>query len=358
MKTARRRQGGVIDAVAALLCCWAAAYHTPAGALLRSAVARAVGRSAEVRPLLAYYSGGLFDAQPVVAAPTPDGVPSLEAAAVAQVGPGDALAKGVFVSAQRTANVALPTLAAATERIASLRSQLPSEEAVVLAIFAGDSLADFAVRRTRAEGRPPTLEAFAKVLPPSSAKALSAASEALVLGTAFGLGWPVSRSTRISSPFGWRTHPTLSRPQLHTGVDLAVPSGTQVASTFAGTVRRASEDAVNGRVVIIDHGHGVTTAYCHNEALLVRVGERVAQGQTVALSGSTGRSTGPHVHYQLELAHQPVDPLRFTGPLEQVRDVPSTPPPAPRPVQPEGPSAALRSALQRSAVPPATEDLP
>jgi len=76
-------------------------------------------------------------------------------------------------------------------------------------------------------------------------------------------------------------------------------------------VRRASEDAVNGRVLIVDHGRGVTTAYCHNSELLVRPGQRVTRGELIARSGNTGRSTGPHLHYQLELAAQPVDPLRF-----------------------------------------------
>jgi murein DD-endopeptidase MepM/ murein hydrolase activator NlpD len=94
-------------------------------------------------------------------------------------------------------------------------------------------------------------------------------------------------------------------------VDLAVPFDTEIRASGAGIVRRASEDDVNGRVVILDHGRGVTTAYCHNSALLVAVGDRVERGQVIARSGSTGRSTGPHLHYQLELGHEAVDPLRF-----------------------------------------------
>ena len=68
---------------------------------------------------------------------------------------------------------------------------------------------------------------------------------------------------------------------------------------------------MNGRLLILDHGHGVSTAYCHNEKLLVREGEKVHRGQVIALSGATGRVTGPHLHYQLELLGHPVDPLAF-----------------------------------------------
>jgi murein DD-endopeptidase len=115
----------------------------------------------------------------------------------------------------------------------------------------------------------------------------------------------------VSSPFGYRTHPVLGTRKLHTGVDLAVPVGTPVLAVEAATVRRASQDAINGKVLILDHGRGVTTAYCHNSELLVRPGQRVALGEPIARSGNTGRSTGPHLHYQLELSAQPVDPLRF-----------------------------------------------
>jgi murein DD-endopeptidase MepM/ murein hydrolase activator NlpD len=122
----------------------------------------------------------------------------------------------------------------------------------------------------------------------------------------------------VSSPFGERIHPVLGTRKMHTGVDLSVPTGTAVSAVSAAVVRRASEDAVNGRVLVLDHGRGVTTAYCHNSELLVRVGERVERGQLIARSGNTGRSTGPHLHYQLELAARPVDPLKFRTALRAV----------------------------------------
>jgi murein DD-endopeptidase MepM/ murein hydrolase activator NlpD len=117
----------------------------------------------------------------------------------------------------------------------------------------------------------------------------------------------------VTSPFGYRIHPTLGIRKLHTGVDLGVSVGTQVRAVSGGVVRRASEDRVNGKVLVIDHGRGVSTAYCHNSDLLVSAGQRVDRGAVVALSGSSGRSTGPHLHYQLELGHEPFDPLGFRG---------------------------------------------
>jgi hypothetical protein len=133
----------------------------------------------------------------------------------------------------------------------------------------------------------------------------------MMLATAFSLGWPVPDLTELTSPFGMRTHPTLGGERLHTGLDLSVPEGTPIVATGPGVVVRAGFTAVNGRFVVIDHGFGVTTAYLHNSRVLVSEGQRVAAGDFVAESGNTGRSTGPHLHYQLELERQPVDPLYF-----------------------------------------------
>jgi len=99
--------------------------------------------------------------------------------------------------------------------------------------------------------------------------------------------------------------------------------------TAGGVVRRASEDDLNGRVLIIDHGRGVTTAYCHNSELDVHVGQVLERGQVISHSGNTGRSTGPHLHYQLELGHAPVDPLLFHARSPSTVELPG-PKPAPK----------------------------
>jgi murein DD-endopeptidase MepM/ murein hydrolase activator NlpD len=145
------------------------------------------------------------------------------------------------------------------------------------------------------------------------------ATLSLTLATAFSLGWPVPDLTEVTSPFGMRNHPILGHEQLHTGIDLSVPLGTPIIATGPGVVIRAGETKVNGRFCIIDHGHGVTTAYLHNSRVLVVEGQRVQAGDFVSISGNTGRSTGPHLHYQLELSHHPVDPLFFASPPSPAR---------------------------------------
>ncbi len=217
----------------------------------------------------------------------------------------------------------------------------------MLAVVAGYDNAQFAVSRARAEGRPLTLEYLAIQLPPSRQFEVDNTSQALMLGTAWSLDWPVPPGTRITSGFGWRDHPVLGKPQFHGGIDLGVGEGTPVHATSAGVVRRASEDALNGRIVIVDHGHGVWTAYCHNSRLLVSVGQQVRAGDVIAESGNTGRSTGPHVHYQLELAHQPIDPLAFKGRAPVALALPPSPSPgSPTPTRPAAPAPKMSDALK------------
>ena len=315
---------GLVDFIAAALCLWAAAYHTPAGALVRDVAARLAGSRSSARPLLTYYSGGVYDGLDG-RMPARRGV-VLPDEVVLAVPQGQALGRGVFVVATRLEGSAKDGAGAvavslgrpldspenASWVVEQARARLGSEEAAVLAIFAGLDAAQYAVERAKAEGRPvDRLEVLASELPPSTQEQVSAASGALTLGRAWGLGWPLSSSAHVTSPFGWREHPMLGQRRFHPGVDLSVPEGTQVRATGAGVVRRASEDGVNGRIVVIDHGRGVATAYCHNARLLVVPGQVVHLGDAIAESGSTGRSTGPHLHYQLELGQTPVDPLLF-----------------------------------------------
>ena len=138
----------------------------------------------------------------------------------------------------------------------------------------------------------------------------------MALATALELGWPVPEDTRVTSAFGWRTHPTLGTRRFHEGVDLAVPEGTSVYATGVGAVARAAEDAVSGLHVVVDHDYGVRSAYCHASALHVEAGEHVEAGDLILASGSTGRSTGPHLHYGLRIGGRPIDPaaLRSADP--------------------------------------------
>lgn len=110
-------------------------------------------------------------------------------------------------------------------------------------------------------------------------------------------GWPVSG--RISSPYGYRTHPKTGVRQFHGGVDISVPRGTEVRATADGIVSFAGWTGKSGNVVVIEHGYGFSTAYAHSQKNVVKVGDRVRRGDSIALSGSTGLSTGPHVHYEV-----------------------------------------------------------
>jgi murein DD-endopeptidase MepM/ murein hydrolase activator NlpD len=117
----------------------------------------------------------------------------------------------------------------------------------------------------------------------------------------------------ISSYFGRRADPFTGFTAVHKGVDFAGAPGTAVSSVAAGLVTFAGERAGYGEMVEINHGNGLATRYCHNEKLLVKTGDMVRKGQEVALIGSTGHSTGPHLHFEVLKNGSQVDPLRFIG---------------------------------------------
>jgi murein DD-endopeptidase len=302
-----RRARSLADLALAALCLWAAWYHTPPGALLRAAFAAIAGSRSSAPPLLSYYGAGARSLQ-LSEAPQPR-VP---------LAPGAALALGAQAAVDRLSSAErAQVLARAGLRSTSAdglgawieqetRKQ-GSPDAALLALFCGDEAARFA--REHARGR--TLEELARQLPPGYADRVALAATALTLGTAYALAWPLPESAQITSAFGVRAHPLRSGRRFHAGVDLGVPVGTPVRSVGDGVVRRASADSVSGRLVLVDHGSGVSTIYCHNDAVLVSPGDSVSAGQVIALSGNSGLSTGPHLHYQLELPEGPVDPMRF-----------------------------------------------
>jgi len=117
----------------------------------------------------------------------------------------------------------------------------------------------------------------------------------------------------ISSYFGRRADPFTGYLAVHKGLDFAGPAGSKVSSVAAGLVTFAGERAGFGQMVEINHGNGLATRYCHNEKILVKQGDMVGKGQEVALMGSTGHSTGPHLHFEVLKDGAQVDPLRFIG---------------------------------------------
>ena len=100
---------------------------------------------------------------------------------------------------------------------------------------------------------------------------------------------------------------------MHEGIDIAVPTGTAVVASASGQVIYAGWMGGYGNLVLIDHGGGLATAYGHNSGFAVGSGQSVAQGQVIAYAGSTGNSTGPHVHFEVRVNGSPVDPLGYLG---------------------------------------------
>ena len=118
---------------------------------------------------------------------------------------------------------------------------------------------------------------------------------------------------RMSSAFGYRADPFSNSLRHHDGMDFAAPPGSDVLATGQGTVIKAEYDGHFGNVVEIDHGEGKTTLYGHMQELLVSAGDEVERGEVIGLVGSTGRSTGPHIHYEVRREGQPVDPSPYLG---------------------------------------------
>jgi murein DD-endopeptidase MepM/ murein hydrolase activator NlpD len=115
----------------------------------------------------------------------------------------------------------------------------------------------------------------------------------------------------LTSRFGTRISPFTGRRQFHAGIDVAGERGTPVLATADGKVVFAGSKGPLGRAVIVDHGHAIRTHYGHNDELFVKRGDKVERGQKIASLGSTGRSTGPHLHYTVEVRGKAVNPLDY-----------------------------------------------
>ena len=130
-----------------------------------------------------------------------------------------------------------------------------------------------------------------------------------VAGGSGAMIWPLNGP--ITSEFGWRTHPIFGTQRYHSGLDIGGDYGLPIVAAASGTVIHSGWISGYGYTVIIDHGGGITTLYGHNESLLVGEGESVSQGQTIAMCGSTGNSTGPHCHFEVRENGEPVSPYSY-----------------------------------------------
>ncbi len=115
----------------------------------------------------------------------------------------------------------------------------------------------------------------------------------------------------ITSKFGYRKSPFTGRKEFHAGLDISNKSGTKIIATANGRVSYAARKMYIGNLVVMDHGHGRVTKFGHLKKILVKQGQQVKRGDVIALLGNTGRSTGPHVHYEVRINGTPVNPLKY-----------------------------------------------
>lgn len=127
-----------------------------------------------------------------------------------------------------------------------------------------------------------------------------------ISGAPSSFSWPVTGT--ITSPYGWRQNPFGGGPEFHDGLDIAAPMGTTITAAASGTIIMAQWYGGYGNYVLIDHGGGISTGYGHMSAIYVSVGQHVKRGQAIGAVGSTGASTGPHVHFEVRRNGKPIDP--------------------------------------------------
>lgn len=126
------------------------------------------------------------------------------------------------------------------------------------------------------------------------------------------LGSPLKGEWNVTTPYGPRTHPITGNPSFHTGVDLSAGSGTPIFAASNGIIRKAVHgDSIYGNQIILGMGHKWQTMYGHLSRLAVKPGQRVRRGQIIGYVGSTGLSTGPHLHYELWHKQNPVNPFNY-----------------------------------------------
>lgn len=185
---------------------------------------------------------------------------------------------------------------------------------VLHTVKAGQIVADIAKTYEVAEGTIRSANGLSgepvagmRILVPVPSVVPQAAAVALGKGEATPFVWP-ARGT-ISSPFGPRIHPIYRVSSFHAGIDIVLSEGTRVYAAAPGRIVTAGWEGGYGLLVVVDHGDGYSTYYGHLSQLVVSVGQFVEIGQTIARSGNTGLSTGPHLHFEIRRDGTPVDPL-------------------------------------------------
>lgn len=297
-------RGGFLDLALVAVVAMAAWGRTPVGGLVDRGIAAVTGRDGDLPALTSFFQTG---------------APPAEVVALAEnvVLPPPMVADGPFPEPYRTA--ARMALADDAGALAAIDGAYTGDPESALEIYAiGPDLQARAVARARAAGAfdAEHLAGHRAFLPEDAARrADRVVSGTMALGTVLRLQWPLRAPYRVTSGYGMRMHPVLKVEKFHDGVDLAVPAGTQVYAAQRGRVAAVAHNGVGGNFVVIDHGNGVRTSYCHLSEQDVVLGQTVAAGDPIGLSGNTGRSTGPHLHFGVRISGSTVDPLRLRPPV-------------------------------------------
>lgn len=227
-----------------------------------------------------------------------------------------AAARRHTIGVRRTVTAETQVIRGRAQQAAILRAQLLSSQSQLVGLRGAKRQALVATRKDIQQevGESQALQAASDQLAAQLRQEEQSSSATTTTTSGSGAGgttgaphfiWPVSGP--ITSPFGMRWG------KLHPGIDIGVPTGTPVHAAAAGKVVWCGWMSGYGNFVVLDHGGGFATAYGHNSRIAVSCGEEVAQGQVVAYSGCTGFCTGPHVHFEIRVDGNPVDPLTYLG---------------------------------------------
>jgi len=323
-KGKRRGFGGVVDLLLVAMVAFAMGTRTPVGALGWYGMEKVRGHEADLPSLTAYFSSGAaappkVDQLPLLPPLVDDdewvvgnGLPEPWRTAARSVAADKKIAK--VLKTRLDARTDLPKEDRALAFLDEAFLETGTPEAALETLAIGVKLRDRAVSRSRAAGdrHPEKYAVHRRYLPSTASRdADQIVNGAMALATALDLQWPIAIKHRVTSNWGQRIHPVMKKKMFHNGVDLAVPIGTPLYSAQAGEVVVIGSDDRSGKYVVIEHGHGVRTAYCHLSKIPVKKGKKLKKGELFAESGNTGRSTGPHLHFIVRISGDTVDPMRF-----------------------------------------------
>lgn len=200
------------------------------------------------------------------------------------------------------------------EAEATYQKQLAAEKAAAEKAAAEKAAAEKAAAEQAAKAAQAAAQKAAQQQKQQSSGSASGSQSSQTTASASGFLWPIASSHRVTSPFGWRTHPITGRQHLHGGIDIAAPNGTPIMASKAGVVVISQYGSSYGNYVVISHPDGTRTLYAHMSQRNVSAGDTVRQGQTVGLVGSTGSSTGNHLHFETwtgSSSSSRVNPMQF-----------------------------------------------